>query len=29
MGKKIFHPDVEFISPIMEETTKDFAQIFL
>jgi iron(III) transport system substrate-binding protein len=29
MEKEIFHADVEFISPIMEQTAKEFGQIFL
>lgn len=29
MEKEIFHADVEFIGPIMEQTTKEFGQIFL
>lgn len=29
MEKEIFHADVDFISPIMEQTAKEFGQIFL
>jgi iron(III) transport system substrate-binding protein len=29
LEKEIFHADVEFISPIMEQITKEFGQIFL
>ena len=29
MEKEIFHADVEFISPILEQTIKEFGQIFL
>ena len=29
MEKEIFHADIEFISPIMEQTAKEFGQIFL